>query len=125
MVSALCRPGHSLPELIVAVTLLGAALGAVSAMAVLATGWTSGAVLQQEGVRQTAAVLDSLLTAPLVEDGERRRAGVAVRWTARGAGSGLELAVTATGPDGRALARLEAPWFPPQPILPWPGEPTP
>lgn len=125
MVTARTRPGHSLPELIVAVTFLGASLCAVGATAALGAGWTSRAVMRQDAVRAAAATLDSLLAAPAVAHGQRTLGPVSLRWTTSDAPAGLEVEVTAAGPDGRELARLAAPWTPAAPLLPWPDAPAP
>lgn len=118
MVRALCRRGHSLPELIVAVTFLGASLGAVGATAAAAAGRTRDAVLKQEAVRQAGAILDSLLAAPRLEDGERQLTGAGFRWTVLETGATPRVEVMATGPGGRELVRIEARWFPAEEPLP-------
>lgn len=114
------RVGHSLAELIVAVTVLGVALGAVSATAVVGAGRTRDAALRQEAVRHAAAALDSLLAAPVAQDGERLLPGLHLYWTARGDDAAPDVEVTAIRSDGRTLVRLAARWFPPEPPLPWP-----
>lgn len=118
MVRVRCRRGHSLPELIVAVTFLGASLGAVGTTAAAAAARTRTAVLQQEAVREAAAILDSLLAAPVVQDGNRELPGIALRWITVGSGATPRVEVTAIGPNGRDWVRLEAPWFPPEEALP-------
>lgn len=120
-----CRPGHSLPELIVAVTFLGACLGVVGATAAAAASRTRGAVLQQEAVRRAGTVLDSLLAAPGVQDGELQLAGVTIHWAVLESGATPLVEVGSTGPDGRELVRLEARWFPPEGPLPWPDAAAP
>lgn len=119
MVTVGCRRGHSLPELIVAVTFLGASLGAVGTTAAAAAGRTRGAVLQQQAVREAGALLDSLLEASPIEDGERQVGSVAFRWAAIASGATTRVEVTGTGPAGRELVRLEGQWFPAEEALPW------
>lgn len=113
------RAGHSLPELIVAVTLLGVCLGAAGATAVLGSGRTGAGVLRQEAVRGAAMVLDSLLTADPVLPGERRWGRVHLVWSLSPAIGAPSVEVIATGPADEPLVRLSAPWFPPPPRIPW------
>lgn len=119
MVRAASRPGHSLPELIVAVAFLGASLGAVGATAAAAAGRTRDAVLKQEAVRQTGTILDSLLAAPQLENGERQLTGVAIHWKVLESVATPRVEVVATGPRGRELVRIEARWFPAEKPLPF------
>lgn len=119
MVSPGCRRGHSLAELIVAVTFLGASLGTVGATAAAAAGRSRGAVLRQEAVREAATILDSLMTASQVEDGELDVAGARLRWAVLDAAPTPRVEVTATGPGGRELVRLETRWYPAEEPLPW------
>lgn len=116
------RAGHSLPELIVAVSLLGVCLGAAGATAVLGSGRTGAGVLRQEAVRGAAAVLDSLLAADLVRPGERRWGRVRLAWELTHRAEAPHVQVIATGPADEPLAQLSAPWFPPPPLIPWPVE---
>lgn len=58
------RAGHSLPELLVALTFLGASLTAMASTAVLATRWTGDAVARQQSRSVAESVLDSLALAP-------------------------------------------------------------
>lgn len=118
------RAGHSLPELIVAVTLLGVCLGAAGATAVLGSGRTGAGVLRQEAVRGAALALDSLLTADLVLPGERRWGRVRLTWELSQHGEVPDLEaphaeVIATGAADEPLVHLSAPWFPPPPLIPW------
>lgn len=112
------RAGHSLPELIVAVTLLGVSLAAAGAAAAMGAGRTRDAALRQEAVRQTAAVLDSLLAAPVLVAGERDLPAFHIVWTVAADDGPVRVEVTATRSDGRSLVRLGGPWFPPEPALP-------
>jgi type II secretory pathway pseudopilin PulG len=58
------RRGHSLPELIVALTLLGATLAGVASTAVLGSRWTTDAVMRQRALTLAESVLDSLVGSP-------------------------------------------------------------
>jgi prepilin-type N-terminal cleavage/methylation domain-containing protein len=58
------RPGHSLPELLVALVILGAAMAGISSTTMLANRWTGDAVLRQRAVAAAVAVLDSLSSLP-------------------------------------------------------------
>ncbi len=63
--SPVVRPGHSLAELIVALALLGTMLAALTASALLATGWTTSSVLRQQASSMASTVLDSLVALPV------------------------------------------------------------
>lgn len=119
------RAGHSLPELIVAVTLLGVCLGAAGATAVLGSGRTGAGVLRQEAVRGAAMVLDSLLAADLVLPGGRRWGRVNLAWALSPPVEAPRVEVVATGPADEPLAQLSAPWFPPAPLIPWSADADP
>jgi Tfp pilus assembly protein PilV len=71
--------GHSLPELVVALTFLGASLTAMASAAVLASRWTGDAVDRQRALTVAEAVLDSLLE--LADPPEPGSAGIEA-WTA-------------------------------------------
>ena len=123
-------PGHSLPELIVTLVLLATCLGAVSSSAILGSRWTSRGIARQQAAVMARAVMDSLLAAEAVEPGERRRAGLVVRWQMVAAGlpapaaefpapaAGL-LQVTVTGAHLDAPVLLSSIRLPEVPT--WPG----
>ncbi len=108
------RPGHSLAELIVAITLLAAGLVGVGATSTLATRRGSFALRQQEAVFAAAAVLDSLVLAPDATAGLREHGGWRIRWTAAAG----QLVVTAETVDGLMLVELEGRSAPAVPVLP-------
>lgn len=108
------RPGHSLPELIVAVCFLGTSLAAVGASVVLGSRWALDATRRQEAVREAAAVLDSLAMAPGADDGTRTVSEMTVQWTV----TGPLVRVTVADGSGRLLTELEGRRFPSIPALP-------
>lgn len=108
------RPGHSLPELIVAVMFLASSLVAVGASAVLGARWTAVAGARQDATRVAAAVLDSVAAIPAVSDGGRSIDGFRVRWT-----SGPEgVLVVRVFAGGRFLVELAGVRLPTVPVLP-------
>jgi hypothetical protein len=115
MVSRL-RPGHSLPELIVAVTFLAGTAVAVGGMAVLGGRWTALSVARQEAIRLAGSVLDSVTAAPAAVAGEREIDGLRVRWSADEDG-GIRVVVTPGG-DAAPLAVLSGHPRPAAPVLP-------
>lgn len=114
MVAGPRRPGHSLPELIVAVVFLAATAGAVGSLAVVGAHRTAVATGQQAAVRVAEAVLDSLLAEPPVFPGGATRGPHVVRWGPEGA-SGAR--VTVTMPSGSAVV-LSGRAGLPVPVLP-------
>jgi type II secretory pathway pseudopilin PulG len=87
------RAGHSLPELVVALTFLGASLTAMASTAVLATRWTGHEVARQQALSVAETILDSLALAsdpPVVGTADRER------WT-------IGWAVDSVAPALRAL----------------------
>ena len=115
MVSA-GRTGHSLPELIVAVTVLAATVPAVGGMAVLAARVAGDAVARQEALRLGAEVLDSVADAGFTTPGSRSRAGIVADWSADPAPGAFR--VTVVGTAGRTLLTLRGRPSPRIPVLP-------
>lgn len=113
------RAGHSLPELVVAVALMGVCLGAAGATAVLGSGRSDAGMLRQEAVRGAATVLDSLLATDPVHPGERRWGRVHLAWELSHHGDVPRVEVIATGPSSEPLVQLSAPWYPPPLTIPW------
>jgi hypothetical protein len=129
------RSAHSLAELLVALTFLGATLAALASSTVLATRWTTDAVLRQRAVALTEAVLDSLVFLdhpPGPGSRQERDPPWAIRWSvepaAGGGGQGsaggggspaatVRVTVSLTGQVTPA-AELAGLWIPPRP----PGE---
>lgn len=110
------RPGHSLPELIVAVTFLATTLVAVGGMAVLGGRWTTRAVALQEAVRAGGVVLDSLVVAGASGTGSVASGRFRVRWDA-GEGTRIRVEV-ARAVDAGPLVVLEGESLPRVPVLP-------
>jgi Tfp pilus assembly protein PilV len=92
------RPGHTLAEVLVALTFLGASLTAMASAAVLASRWTGDAVGRQQALAVAEAVLDSLTGLP---DAPQPGARDVERWT-------LEWAVDSVGPAKARMIRLTA-----------------
>lgn len=128
------RAGHSLPELIVAVTLLATSAVAVAGMAVLGGRWTAGAVARQEAVRLAGAILDSVAAQPGATEGRLDVNGFRVRWSAGGehpgdtpdlgdrsdptaGGAGIRVVVSRVA-GGPPLAVLWGRGLPSAPVLP-------
>ena len=109
------RAGHSLPELIVAVTFLAATLAAVGGMGVVGGRLAGGAAARQDAVRVAEAVLDSLTGTTSVAAGEEMRGAFIVRWAPVGA-SGVR--VTVSRADGAPLVTLSGRMIPGVPALP-------
>lgn len=108
------RPGHSLPELIVTVTFLTAALAGVGASSLLGARWASAAVHQQEGVRRAGALLDSLVWTPSPATGSRSDGHWRLRWVVDGG----RIVVTAETVGGPVIVELEGRRAPIVPVLP-------
>jgi Tfp pilus assembly protein PilV len=125
------RSGHSLAELLVALTFLGATLAALASSTVLATRWTTDAVLRQRAVALTEAVLDSLVFLdhpPGPGSREERDPPWAIRWSVESAGAGgpgsmdgggsttatVRVTVSLTG-QVTPSAELSGLWIPPRP----------
>lgn len=112
------RQGHSLVELIVAVTFLGVTLAAVTGSTLLGARWVGEAAEEQRAVRLAEDVLDSLAASTAPAPGTLDRDGLRLRWTVGPAG---RLTVT-VGREGRgpALARLEGRSVPALTVVPNP-----
>ena len=106
--------GHSLPELIVAMTFLGATVVAVGGTALLAEQRSGRAAATQRATRIAAAALDSLARADPVTPGGRSEAGLAVTWTV----AGDRVRVTVATADGLGLVTLVGDPVPTVPVLP-------
>lgn len=109
------RGGHSLPELLVAVTLLGTTIGAIATAGIHAFRTTMDAVQGQEALSLAALCLDSLLLSPDPRSGERVAGAYALRWIVEPDGAGRSVRVRAVarrqGGAARAAARLQAFWI--------------
>ncbi|MFP4623121.1 MAG: hypothetical protein ACLFRX_02970 [Gemmatimonadota bacterium] len=109
------RRGHSLPELIVAVTFLGVGVAAVSASTILGARWTGDAVARQRAVDLAAATLDSLVACAAPTSGSGEVDGLRVEWRAHDDG---RLTVTVLRPDGGVVSTLHGRSVSGIPVLP-------
>lgn len=105
------RPGHSLPELIVAVTFLATTLVAVGGTAVLGARWTARGTAAQEAVRIADGVLDSLAAVSGAGDGAGEVDGFRVTWSAAPAAIRVEVGVD-SGPPLVVLKGIPVPRLP-------------
>lgn len=110
------RRGHSLPELVVAVTFLATTMVAVGGTMVLGGRGTARAVARQEAVRLAVTVLDSV-AAHGVGSGERVANGLRARWSPGARGTDIRVVVLRES-GGPVLATLEGPSVPEIPVLP-------
>ncbi|MDX1674553.1 MAG: hypothetical protein R3314_07165 [Longimicrobiales bacterium] len=110
-----CPPGgHSLPELIVAMTFLAATLVAVAGTAVLAEQRSGRAVATQRATRLAAATLDSVARIGGVTAGSRSEAGLTLVWGP----IGDRIRVTVVDPAGVTVVALVGDPVPDVPVLP-------
>lgn len=118
---SVARSGHSLPELVVALTLLTATLGAISSSVLLASRWTAESVGRQRAISAAETLLDSLTAIPeLPVAGARLWAGPPwlLEWEVEPGPGGdvATLRVTATTTTrGAPTARLRGLWIAPLP----------
>lgn len=115
------RPGHSLVELIVALTLLGASLAAISATTLLSVRRTRDAVHLQEATGLATALMDSLLAEPEPRSGIRRGPWGSIVWEVEGAATGRVVRMRVVAADGRTTAELRGLWIPAAPAAPGPA----
>lgn len=118
-------PGHSLPELIVTLVFLGAAIPAVGVAATLAARWTAGAVAGQEALRLAAQTLDSVAAAPAPTSGSRAVGASRVYWWVGAGTDPGEIRVEVVHRSGTRLATLSGRRHPTIPRLPDVGDPAP
>lgn len=111
------RAGHSLPELIVAVTFLATTLVAVGGMAVMGARWTARGAAMQEAVRIAGSVLDSLAFLPRAVGGASEVDGFAVTWSVDGVAIRVDVGEGSTD----SLVVLEGAVLPDLPVLPAAG----
>jgi Tfp pilus assembly protein PilV len=116
------RPGHSLPEVLVALTFLGASLTAMASTAVLASRWTGDAVGRQHALAVAEAVLDSLTGLPdAPQPGSRDVEHWTIEWTVDSVGPARARMIRLTaGRAGRdpPLVQLRGVWVAPGLALP-------
>lgn len=112
------RMGHSLVELLVALTVLGVGLGSVSAANVFAMRSTNDALLRERAVVLAAATLDSLTALPVPAGGTRHVSGIRMEWLVDASTDGGDIHLSAW-PEGsrRWTERLHARFLAPMPVL--------
>lgn len=116
------RPGHSLVELIVALTLLGGSLAAMSATTLLSVRRTRDAVQLQEATGLAIALMDSLLAEPEPRPGMSRGAWGSIVWEVDGVATGRLVRMrVGIAPDGGTTVELRGLWIPPAPAAPGPA----
>ena len=113
------RTGHSLVELIVAMTVLGVGLASTGAASVYALRQSSDALLKERAVAVGVATLDSLTLSPAPADGAVRRPDLDVRWVVQAAprGGTITLQVSPAGAP-RWVRQFRARYLAPVPALP-------
>jgi prepilin-type N-terminal cleavage/methylation domain-containing protein len=112
------RTGHSLVELLVALTVLGVGLGSVSAASVFAMRSTNDALLRERTVVLAAATLDSLTALPAPGGGTLHVSGIRMEWSVAASADGGDIRLAAW-PEGtrRWTERLHARFLAPVPVL--------
>ena len=110
---AVLPDGHSLVELIVAMTFLASTVVAVGGTALLAEQRSGRAVATQRATRLAAAALDSVARAGGTTAGNRSEAGLTLRWGP----IGDRIRVTAVDPAGITLVTLVGDPVPYVPVL--------
>lgn len=113
------RRGHSLVELMVALTLLAGSLASISATTHLSLRRTQDAVQLQEAGALALAVMDSLLADPDPRAGSGTGDWGTMRWEAEATEGGRVLRVRVGSlRDDRTVAEVESFWVPVPPIVP-------
>lgn len=113
------RPGHSLAEMIVAMSVLGVGLGSIGGASVFAMRRTDEALLKEQAVVLAMATLDSLTALPAPGDGSLQMPGIQVRWVVQAGDDGgdIQLSTVATA-SPRWVHRFHARFLGPVPALP-------
>lgn len=113
------RRGHTLPELLVAMTFLAVSAAAVGGTALLGARWTADAAVRQEAVRLASSVLDSVTAAygqaSGAAPGARRLGNLEARWRPETTSDPVLIRVDVLSPTGATLATL---WGVPRPEVP-------
>jgi len=110
------RHGFSLPELVVAMTVLGVGVLGAAATAALAARLLREAAARETAVAAAALVMDSLLEASSLEPGERDVDRARIRWRIHGSGEAARIDMTVEFQDGTRTRRIElAAWHVPPP----------
>lgn len=90
------RPGHSIPELVVAVALLATCLGGVSAAGQLGAARTRHAAVVHEALALATALADSLTALPAPSGGRSVQGRLIAEWAPSAAG-GMRVTVRLDG----------------------------
>lgn len=117
-------PGHSLPELLVALVFLGATIPAVGTAAALAARWTTGAVARQEALALAAHTLDSVAAAEVPASGTGAVGTLRVRWWVGAPADSGRIRVQVADRSGTHLVTLSGRRHPSLPVLPDAGAPV-
>lgn len=111
------RPGHSLAELLVALTLLGVGLAATGAAMLAAYRHTGKIMMRERALVCAAALLDSLVAVEEPADGGRQEAGLELRWHVE-AGPEERLVTAECGPAGGEVVRVQGMHLGPVAVIP-------
>lgn len=112
------RRGHSLVELLVALTVLGVGLGAVSAASVFAMRSTNDALLRERAVILGVGTLDSLTALRAPGGGTRHVSGIRMEWVVDASTDGGDIHLSAWPESSRRWTeRLHARFLAPLPVL--------
>jgi prepilin-type N-terminal cleavage/methylation domain-containing protein len=100
------RPGFSLVELIVALTVLAVGLLALAGTSALAQRSFASAQATERAVRAAATVIDSLLREPDPAPGSRALYGAVVHWTVTADGPRTRFSTDVVVHDGAIMHRF-------------------
>lgn len=110
------RLGCSVPELLVAITVLGVGVLGAAGTAALAARILREAAARERAVAAGALVMDSLLEAAVLEPGERDVDQARVRWSVHVAGAATRIDMVVEYRDGTRTRQLDlAAWHVPPP----------
>lgn len=113
------RAGHSLAELIVAVTVLGVGLGSVSGASVFALRRTNDALQRERAVILAVATLDSLAALAAPASGELHVSGIRLQWVVDPGPGGGDIRLWAMPAEARRwVEHFHARFLVPAPALP-------
>lgn len=101
------RQGFSLIELIVALTVFAVGILGLAGAAAFAQRSFAAADAVERSTRVAAAVIDSLLREPDIEDGERATSGTILRWTVATDSATVVIIAKAEVAHGGGTHRLE------------------
>jgi prepilin-type N-terminal cleavage/methylation domain-containing protein len=101
------RPGFSLVEVIVALTVLSVGLLALAGTSALAQRAFAGADATERAARAAAAIIDSLMLEPEPASGSRALYGTTVHWTVAAEGPRILLTTDVLVYDGAVMHRFD------------------